>query len=218
MKTKIQFFAILLLGLILSFCSNPNIDGKNSEKVLKRVHAFFDTSKTHREPYANNIINYNRAKKWSKKLMVDNIDTSLDKFQLKIWFNVGGLSSRKRLFVINCSTTDLQAKLYRFEESYTNRGEIGGVKMLMKNPKSGWNSFTDQFFSDDFFSLFQSHADYEDGSGTDVEGVIFELITSQKYSFADYFGILTTTQDMPIVNLVKRLVVLIEKEFDFSQI
>lgn len=106
---------------------------------------------------------------------------------------------------------------YHYGGSNEPRSKITNRELpILKNPKSGWNPFVKKLNDFGIMDLpdYSNISDYE--LPTDASSIVFEIATRTKYRIYSYPAISVYRNRIKEVDSVERIILLIEKEFNFK--
>lgn len=225
MRRKIaRMHLITALLALVSGCNYQTPKYPEFKKVLSEIDTTSDSIRIPKKKNGDTLQIYHLVQDWSRQLELDNFDTAIHSFQLRMWIDIPGLSLRQRLFILNyySTTDDFSAELFRFEDRRVSARDlfsnVFSVKKKLKVPRSGWPSFTKDMFSEDFLFIFDENNGYIDQAYMDSDSYCFEIITDRNYWFSNFGALHEDESNRKVVRLIKRIFTLIESEFDFRRV
>lgn len=166
-----------------------------------------------------NTSSYIKLKKdFISQMGIDQIDSGYDGTQIRIIIGYPH-SDTGHLLIFRNNGSNWTANFFEFHYGGSNEpsSKITNRELpILKNPKSGWNPFIKKLNDFGIMDLpdYSSIPDYH--LPMDASSIVFEIATRTKYRMYSYPAISVYRSKIKEVDSVERIILLIEKEFNFK--
>lgn len=187
--------------------------------LLIRCSEYPNTSFIQDIPDNLNTSSYIKLKKdFISQMGIDQIDSGYNGTQIRIIIGYPH-SDTGHLLIFRNNSGDWAANFFEYHYGGSNepRSKITNRELpILKNPKSGWKSFTKKLNDFGIMDLpdYSSIPNYN--LPMDASSIVFEIATRTKYRMYSYPAISAYRNKIKEVDTVESILLLIEKEFDFK--
>jgi hypothetical protein len=154
------------------------------------------------------------------KIGLSNLENGFDSLQIRVWYAYASCDT-SQLFLLKRKegkwAAELYTLIYRLNESDGSLMSID-KEVLIKTPKSGWQSFTGKIVELGIASLPDSkkiagYPDFADGNS-----IIVEVSSGFKYRIYSYKEPSKVMDEINEARKIEEILKLIESEFDFTRL